>query len=72
MRSFSRIYKAIKLPHELCMYVCIVTWMAKALLGNGVINTPRPNTRKATLEDVSQGGIILRVARQQRFNEDAG
>jgi hypothetical protein len=29
------------------------TWMARALLGSGPVNTPRPNTHKATMEDVS-------------------
>jgi hypothetical protein len=46
--------------------------MARALVGNGPVNTPRSNTRKATMEDVSQGGMLLWVARQQRTNEDAG
>jgi hypothetical protein len=26
-----------------------VTWMARALLGKGPVNTPRPNTHKATI-----------------------
>jgi hypothetical protein len=51
--------------------VNIVTWMARALLGNGPVNTPRPNTHKETMEDVSQGGMLLRFAGQQRANEDA-
>jgi hypothetical protein len=46
--------------------------MAIALLGNGPVNTPRPNTHKETMEDVSQGDMILRVDRQQRTNEDTG
>jgi hypothetical protein len=46
--------------------------MARALLGNGPVNTPQPNTRKATMEDMSQVEMLLRVARQQRTNEDAG
>jgi hypothetical protein len=29
----------------------IVTWIARALLGNGLVNTPRPNTHKVTIED---------------------
>jgi hypothetical protein len=29
----------------------IVTWMARTLLGNGPVNTPRPNTRKAVIEE---------------------
>jgi hypothetical protein len=29
--------------------------MAKALLGNGPVNTPRPNTHKSTMEDVLLG-----------------
>jgi hypothetical protein len=29
-----------------------VTWMAKALLDNGAVNTPRQNTHKATMDDV--------------------
>jgi hypothetical protein len=32
---------------------CIVTWMARALLGSGPVNTLQPNTHKATMEDVS-------------------
>jgi hypothetical protein len=44
--------------------------MARALLGNGPVNTPQLNTRKATVEDVSQGGMLLRFARQQRTNEE--
>jgi hypothetical protein len=32
--------------------IYIVTWMARSLLGNGLINTPRPNIHKATMEDV--------------------
>jgi hypothetical protein len=27
----------------------IVMWMARALLGNGPVNTPRPNTHKVTI-----------------------
>jgi hypothetical protein len=46
--------------------------MARVLLGDGPVNTPRLNTHKATIEDVSQGGMLLRVARQQRTNEDSG
>jgi hypothetical protein len=46
--------------------------MARALLGNGQVNTPRPNTHKTTMEDVSQGGMLLLFARQQRTNEDSG
>jgi hypothetical protein len=53
-------------------FVLSVTWMARALLGNGPVNTPQPNTRKATVEDVSRGVILLLIARQQRANEDAG
>jgi hypothetical protein len=29
----------------------IVTCMARPLLGNGPVNTPRPNTHKATIEE---------------------
>jgi hypothetical protein len=36
-----------------------VTWMARALLGNGPLNTPRPNTHKATMEDVSQWRNVI-------------
>jgi hypothetical protein len=46
--------------------------MARALLGNGPVNTLRPNTHKATTENVSQGKMLLRAARQQRTSEDAG
>jgi hypothetical protein len=49
----------------------IVTWMSRVSLGNGPVNTPRPNTHKATMEDMSQGGMLLRIDRQQRTNEDA-
>jgi hypothetical protein len=42
------------------------------LQGNGPVNTPHQNTYKATIKDVSQGGMLLCVARQQRTNEDAG
>jgi hypothetical protein len=28
-----------------------VTWMARALLGDGPVNTPLPNTRKTTIEN---------------------
>jgi hypothetical protein len=38
--------------------------MATALLGNGPVNTPRPNTHNATIEDESQAGMLLRVAGQ--------
>jgi hypothetical protein len=37
----------------------IVTWMVTALLGNGPINTSRPNTHKATTEDVSQWRNVI-------------
>jgi hypothetical protein len=37
----------------------IVTWMARALLRNGPINTPRPNTHKATIKDVPQGRNVI-------------
>jgi hypothetical protein len=50
----------------------MVTWIARTLLGNGPVNTPRPNTRKATMEDGSQGGMLLRVVKQQRTDEGAG
>jgi hypothetical protein len=50
----------------------IITWMARTLLGNGPVNTPRPNTHKATMEEVSQEGMLLCVARQQGTNEEAG
>jgi hypothetical protein len=43
--------------------------MARALLGNGPVNTPPPNTHKATMEE--EGGLLLRGAREQRTNEDA-
>jgi hypothetical protein len=46
--------------------------MSRALLGKRLVNTPWPNTHKATMEEVSQGGMLLRVARQQRTSEDAG
>jgi hypothetical protein len=36
-----------------------VMWMAKALLGNGPVNTPRPNTHKATMEDVPQRRNVI-------------
>jgi hypothetical protein len=31
-------------------HIHIVTWKARALLGNGPVKTPRPNTHKATIE----------------------
>jgi hypothetical protein len=45
--------------------------MARALLGNGPVNTPSPNTQRNNGRRLS-GGILLRVASQQRTNEDAG
>jgi hypothetical protein len=33
--------------------------MARALLGNGPVNTPLPDTHKATMEDVSQGRNVI-------------
>jgi hypothetical protein len=45
--------KYIPIHSGLCN-TAIVTRMARALLGNGPVNTPRPNTHKATMEDVSQ------------------
>jgi hypothetical protein len=35
--------------------------MAGALLGNGVINTQRPNAHKATMENVSQWRNIIKA-----------
>jgi hypothetical protein len=49
-----------------------ITWMARALLGNGPVNTPRPNTYKAAMEDVSQEGMLLHIVRQKCTNEEAG
>jgi hypothetical protein len=39
--------------------ILVVTWMARALLGNGPVNTPRPNTHKATMEDVYQWRNVI-------------
>jgi hypothetical protein len=39
---------------ELIKFEYTVTCMARALLANGPVNTPRPNTEKATTEDASQ------------------
>jgi hypothetical protein len=33
--------------------------MARALLGNGSVNTPRPNTHRATKEDVSEWRNVI-------------
>jgi hypothetical protein len=44
--------------------------MARALLGNRPVNT-RLSTHKTTMEDMSQGGMLFRVARQQRNDENA-
>jgi hypothetical protein len=55
----------------LAFYV-IVTWMARALLSKELVNTPRPNTHKATMGDVSKGLRLLRFARQQRTNKYIG
>jgi hypothetical protein len=47
--------------------------MATALLGNRLINTPRPNTHtRQQWKMCLSGGMLLRIARQQRTNEDAG
>jgi hypothetical protein len=37
----------------------ILTWMARALLGNGPVNTARSNTHMAAMEDVSQWRNII-------------
>jgi hypothetical protein len=37
----------------------IVKWMARALLRNGPVNTLRPNTHKATMEDVFHGRNVI-------------
>jgi hypothetical protein len=58
-----------------CVCVCVCVWGGgggKALLGNRPVNTPRLNTCKATMKEVSQGGMLLCFARQQHTNEDAG
>jgi hypothetical protein len=42
----------------ICRYR-IVTSMARTLLGNGPVNTPLPNTHKATMEVVSQWKNVI-------------
>jgi hypothetical protein len=43
------------------MFYVYCSMDARVLLGNGLVNTPRLNTHKATMEDVSQGGLDKHV-----------
>jgi hypothetical protein len=51
--------KIINFAHYYIIAINNVTWMARALLGNGPVNTPRPNTHKETMEDVSQWNNVI-------------
>jgi hypothetical protein len=44
-----------------------ITDLLKAFLGKGSVNSQHAN-----MEDYLSGRVLLRVARQQRTNEDAG
>jgi hypothetical protein len=52
----------------LCQPLCIVTDLLKVFLGNGSVNTVNVQQWKMCLN----GRMLLRAARQQRTNEDAG